>query len=147
MGFLDVLFAKKKENDKNWQKKLGRMLVRKKKIDDSYDALYLYYYYVEANILSRGCGHYDYFAQNFELNEKYDSWNEIYRSINKQLPQGLKENFNAAFEYYKNNYKKAEFDEDGKFIDGFDKYDFYFQEHIEEVEEILHGYYKKLINK
>ena len=45
MGFLDVLFARKSSGDKNWKTKLGRMLTKRKKIDGSYDALYLYYYY------------------------------------------------------------------------------------------------------
>lgn len=150
MGFLDVLFAKKKDNDKNWQRKLGLLLRKKKIYENNYDALYLYYYYTETNFLTNrhSIGHYDFFAQNFKFAETYGEWDKIYKSLNKQLPQNLKDNFNAAFEYYKNNYKKAEIeDDDGKFIDSFDDYDMYFTDHIQEVEKILYDYYKKLINK
>lgn len=146
MGFLDVLFAKKNGGDKNWKQKLGRMLSKNKKAFGSYDALYLYYYYTE---VTRGGGHYDYFAQNYKWAEKFETWNEIYKSLNNQLPSGLKENFNAAFEFFKDNWKKAE-DSDSfseKFVDKIDEFDLYVDEHIKDIEQILYEYYKKLINK
>lgn len=112
------MFGKKfKENA--WYNK-ARKAYRNEKLPAPYAALYDYCSYMDRKRSKGGRGHFDFFSLA-KFNDRLDSRVLDLRSV---LPEGLLENFNAAYDKYISLGEEPEFELVITVFDEFDEYAF-----------------------
>lgn len=132
------MFGKKfKENA--WYKK-AQKAYRNEKLPAPYAALYDYCSYMDRKHLRGGRGHFDFFSLA-KFDDRLDSRVKDLRSV---LPEGLLENFNAAYDKYISLGDEPDFE---LVITVFDEYDEYAFERYEQIMKILKDYITEMIEK
>ncbi|MCI8435389.1 MAG: hypothetical protein HFK10_05460 [Clostridia bacterium] len=131
------MFGRLKENA--WYYK-AQKAYRKEKLPAPYAALFDYFTLMDKNRFSGGRGHFDFFSM-----AKFDGWLEDrVKDLRSILPEGLLENFNAAYDKYVSLGDEPEYDD---IIGAFNEFDEYVYGRYEQLRSILKDYITEMIEK
>ena len=132
-----MFWKKLKENA--WYYK-AQKAYRKEKLPAPYAALFDYCSDMAEKRLSGGRGHFDFFSMAKFDNRLYGRVQDL-RSV---LPEGLLENFNAAYDKYISLGDEPEYED---IIGAFNEFDDYVFGCYEQLKSILKGYITEMIEK
>ena len=129
----------KKLKDNAWYYK-AQKAYRKEKLPAPYAALFDYYSDMNETRVSGGRGHYDFFSMA-KFDNRLDDRVQDLRSV---LPEGLLENFNAAYDKYISLGDDPEYED---IFGAFNEFDDYVFGCYEQLRSILKDYITEMIEK
>ncbi len=131
------MFGRLKEN--TWYYK-AQKAYRKEKLPAPYAAFFDYFTLMDKNRLSGGRGHFDFFSM-----AKFDGrLKDRVKDLRSILPEGLLENFIAAYDKYVSLGDEPEYDD---IIGAFNEFDEYVYGRYEQLRSILKDYITEMIEK
>ena len=127
----------KKSKDNAWYRK-AQNAYRKEKLPAPYAALFDYYSFMNETQIRGGRGHFDFFSM-----AKFDNrLDDRIKDLRTVLPEGLLENFNAAYDKYISLGEDPEYE---ILINAFDEFDRYAFDCYDELKIILKSYVTEMI--
>lgn len=129
----------KKLKDNAWYNK-AQKAYRKEKLPAPYAALFDYYSDMNATHLLGGRGHFDFFSMA-KFDNRLDDRVQDLRSV---LPEGLLENFNAAYDKFISLGDEPEYED---IVGAFKEFDDYVFDCYEKLGSILKDYITEMIEK
>ncbi len=137
MGGGDIFMFWKKLKENAWYNK-AKKAYRKEKLPAQCASLFDYYSMMDKKRLSGGRGHFDLFSM-----AKFDGrLDDRVKDLRSVLPEGLLENFNAAYDKYISLGDEPEYDD---IICAFNKFDDYVFDCYEQLRIILKDYITEMI--